>query len=161
MIVYHTSYTVVKFPDTRYSREALDFGKGFYVTMLREQAVRYADKFTFRGKQAVLNIYELSDDWESNINVKHFTAYDEEWLDFVSANRKRLPVTLFDAVEGGVANDKVYFLECLRWKRKCLIIIRKLPNPDGRLGNFLLELRRLNSSYLRRHSTRNSGDSQL
>ena len=108
MIVYHTSYTVVKFPDTRYSREALDFGKGFYVTMLREQAVRYADKFTFRGKQAVLNIYELSDDWESNINVKHFTAYDEEWLDFVSANRKRLPVTLFDAVEGGVANDKVF-----------------------------------------------------
>ena len=66
MIVYHTSYTVVKFPDTRYSREALDFGKGFYVTMLREQAVRYADKFTFRGKQAVLNIYELSDDWEYN-----------------------------------------------------------------------------------------------
>ena len=108
MIVYHTSYTVVKFPDTRYSREALDFGKGFYVTMLREQAVRYADKFTFRGKQAVLNIYELSDDWESNANVKHFTAYDEEWLDFVSANRKRLPVALFDAVEGGVANDKVF-----------------------------------------------------
>ena len=64
MIVFHTSYTVVKFPDTRYSREALDFGKGFYVT----------------------------------------TAYDEEWLDFVSANRKRLPVALYDAVEGGVAN---------------------------------------------------------
>ena len=108
MIVFHTSYTVVKFPDTRYSREALDFGKDFYVTMLREQAVRYADKFTFRGKQAVLNIYELSDDWESNVNVKHFTAYDEEWLDFVSANRKRLPVALYDAVEGGVANDKVF-----------------------------------------------------
>ena len=39
MIVYHASNVVVMHPDITYSRDALDFGKGFYVTALREQAV--------------------------------------------------------------------------------------------------------------------------
>ena len=108
MIVYHTSYTTVRFPDVRYSREALDFGKGFYVTSLKQQAIDYAGKFRFRGKQAVLNLYELEDNWESGVNVKHFEAYDEEWLDFVAANRRCQEVERFDAVEGGIANDKVF-----------------------------------------------------
>ena len=73
MIVYHTSYTIVRFPDVRYSRDALDFGKGFYVTCLKQQAIDYADKFRFRGKQAVLNQYGLEDDWESGVNVKQQT----------------------------------------------------------------------------------------
>ena len=38
MIVYHGSYCIVDKPDIRYSREALDFGKGFYLTNIKEQA---------------------------------------------------------------------------------------------------------------------------
>lgn len=41
MVVYHASYTIVEHPDVSFSRDSLDFGKGFYLTTIREQAVRY------------------------------------------------------------------------------------------------------------------------
>ncbi|MDD6552532.1 MAG: DUF3990 domain-containing protein [Prevotellaceae bacterium] len=107
MIVYHSSYMIIDKPDVLHSREALDFGKGFYVTVLHEQAVRYAERFKLRGRKAYLNIYELNDEWRKE-NIKVFSSYDEEWLDFIAANRKLLPVEHFDAVEGGVANDKIF-----------------------------------------------------
>ena len=37
-----------------------------------------------------------------------FDTYNEEWLDFIAANRKLMPVEHFDAVEGGVANDRIF-----------------------------------------------------
>ena len=40
MIVYHGSSEIVKFPDVNHSYKALDFGKGFYVTSVQEQAER-------------------------------------------------------------------------------------------------------------------------
>lgn len=40
MVVYHASYTIVEHPDVPFSRDSLDFGKGFYLTTIREQAVR-------------------------------------------------------------------------------------------------------------------------
>lgn len=42
-----------------HSRKFLDFGQGFYVTTLRDQAVKYAQRFLRRGKSAWLNEYEL------------------------------------------------------------------------------------------------------
>ena len=107
MIVYHTSKVEVMKPDTRHSRPNLDFGRGFYVTKLKKQALNYADKFILRNQRAVLNTYELSDNW-TQYNVKRFEMYNEEWLDFIIANRKGLPVEQFDVVEGGVANDKIF-----------------------------------------------------
>lgn len=41
MIVYHDSYCIVDKPNIRFSREALDFGKGFYVTNIRGQAANW------------------------------------------------------------------------------------------------------------------------
>lgn len=46
MRVYHSSNQIVKSPDTKHSRKFLDFGIGFYVTMLEEQARKYAKSFT-------------------------------------------------------------------------------------------------------------------
>ena len=40
MVVYHASYTIVEHPDVSFSRDSLDFGKGFYLTTIREQSVR-------------------------------------------------------------------------------------------------------------------------
>ena len=37
--LYHTSNVEVRIPDVRHSREHLDFGRGFYLTSLREQAL--------------------------------------------------------------------------------------------------------------------------
>ena len=107
MIVYHTSKVDVENPDVKHSRNNLDFGRGFYVTKLKQQALKYAEKFILRNQRAVLNTYELSDDWK-NTKVKIFDSYNEEWLDFIIANRKGLKVEKFDAVEGGVANDKIF-----------------------------------------------------
>ena len=38
MIVYHGSSQIVEYPDVLHSYRALDFGKGFYVTSVMEQA---------------------------------------------------------------------------------------------------------------------------
>lgn len=107
MKVYHASNVIVRHPDIQFSREALDFGKGFYVTSLYEQAVKYAEKFKFKQQPAIINVYELSDVWQGG-KVKHFDSYNEEWLDFVAANRTGKPVEIYDAVEGGIANDKIF-----------------------------------------------------
>lgn len=107
MKVYHTSSVVVQMPDTRHSREFLDFGKGFYVTTLCEQAVKYAERFRLRGRTAWLNTFELKD-MPDKYNVKTFMAYDAEWLDFVTACRKGADTTTYDVVIGGIANDKVF-----------------------------------------------------
>lgn len=40
MIVYHGSYCRVERPELTFSRKKLDFGKGFYITPIREQAER-------------------------------------------------------------------------------------------------------------------------
>lgn len=42
MIVYHGSYMIVKEPSVRFSKSNMDFGAGFYVTTVKEQAIRWA-----------------------------------------------------------------------------------------------------------------------
>lgn len=42
MRLYHASTSIIEKPDVLHSRDKLDFGKGFYLTTIREQAVRYA-----------------------------------------------------------------------------------------------------------------------
>lgn len=106
-LVYHASNVAVECPDTRHSRNNLDFGRGFYLTTLREQAVKYAERFLRRGAEAYLNVYELSDELD-DLNVKRFDAYSEDWLDFVVECRKQLVTHNYDIVIGGIANDKVF-----------------------------------------------------
>ena len=108
MILYHASTLCIVKPDVLHSRDKLDFGNGFYLTAFLEQAVRYAERFTQRGKDAFINEYEL-DDATPGFIVKSFPSYDEEWLDYVAVCRKgEKPQQVYDAVAGGVANDKVF-----------------------------------------------------
>ena len=107
MKLYHASTKVIEKPDVFHSRDKLDFGKGFYLTAIREQAVRYAERFTRRGKEAFINEYEM-DEIISGFNIKAFPYYDEEWLDYVTVCRKGGKPQSYDAVSGGVANDKVF-----------------------------------------------------
>ena len=106
MRLYHSSNMIVEHPDTQHSRRYLDFGRGFYLTSLHEQAVRYAQRFKRRGQSAWLNTYEPSDNLES-WNIKKFGSYDKEWLDFVSKCRSGEDVGNYDMVVGGIANDRV------------------------------------------------------
>ena len=108
MKLYHASTLCIEKPDVLHSRDKLDFGKGFYLTAIREQAVHYAERFTRRGKDAFINEYELDEETPDFI-TKSFPSYDEEWLDYVAVCRKgEMPEQTYDAVSGGVANDKVF-----------------------------------------------------
>lgn len=107
MIVFHTSNTVVRNPDVLHSHPYLDFGRGFYVTPTKMQAVNYAKRFTIWGEYAYLNSYEMIAP-PNELRCKCFGGYDEEWLDFVAACRLGLPVEQFDVIEGGIADDKVF-----------------------------------------------------
>ncbi|MBR6686297.1 MAG: DUF3990 domain-containing protein [Paludibacteraceae bacterium] len=106
MKVYHASFLEIKNPDTIHSRNYLDFGKGFYVTTIYEQAEKYAQRFIRRGKQAWINVYEFDENW-GNWSVRKFDTYNDEWLDFVASCRAGLEVENYDLVIGGIANDRV------------------------------------------------------
>lgn len=107
MKLYHSSNVIVDSPDTLHSRNYLDFGRGFYLTSLYEQAVRYAQRFKRRGQQAWLNTYEFSFNDDSQWKIMKFDSYDEHWLDFVAQCRNGKDVGDYDMVIGGIANDRV------------------------------------------------------
>ena len=110
MIVYHGSLDIIKKPDVRHSFRLLDFGKGFYVTTVREQAERWARrKADLFGKDVgIINTYEMQEDY-SGISVKTFDEDLMEWIDFVCACRDgNTDYQQYDLIIGKVANDKVF-----------------------------------------------------
>jgi hypothetical protein len=107
MRVYHTSNVIVYQPDVCHSRKHLDFGMGFYLTPLEQQARDYGQRFIRRGEPAIMNIFDLSDNI-SGVSRKVFPFYDGEWLDYITACRKGLPYQQYDIIEGGIADDQVF-----------------------------------------------------
>lgn len=110
IIVYHGGTEKVENPICKFGRENLDFGQGFYVTNLREQAVAWANNMARnRNKPAMLNQYELNREAVLQAaRCKIFKAYDGKWLEFIVGNRTGLDLAKnYDYVEGGVANDRV------------------------------------------------------
>ena len=87
MKVYHASKYIIESPDIKHSRDLLDFGKGFYLTSLIEQAKKYAQRFLFQGDKAYLNQHVLDEDIRQIYKIREFSGYNEEWLDFVSLCR--------------------------------------------------------------------------
>lgn len=53
MILYHGSFLEIAKPDLVHSRPNVDFGRGFYVTPLYEQAAKWCGKFKHRGKMVL------------------------------------------------------------------------------------------------------------
>ena len=52
MILYHGSFLEIAKPDLVHSRLSVDFGRGFYVTPLYEQAAKWCGKFKRSGKDS-------------------------------------------------------------------------------------------------------------
>lgn len=107
MKLYHSSNIIVEFPDTMHSRNYLDFGRGFYLTSLYDQAIRYAQRFKRRGQTAWLNTYKISLSEKKLWKIKRFETYDKDWLDFVAQCRNGNDVGDYDMIIGGIANDRV------------------------------------------------------
>lgn len=59
MKVFHGSTSIVDKPLANIGRNHLDFGKGFYLTTLENQAISLASRPLNLDKRKYLNIYEL------------------------------------------------------------------------------------------------------
>lgn len=110
MIVYHGSYCIVDRPNILFSRDALDFGKGFYITDIKEQAINWSKRFKIKYNKAYLNNYELDlEEIKKSFKVKKFNYYDSEWLDFILECRNSSDIfNDYDVLIGGIADDRVY-----------------------------------------------------
>lgn len=111
--LYHGSYTEVTTPLVKLGRTKVDFGQGFYLTMLQAQAEAWARIISERrktGTQAVVSTFSLDKEgvMAAGYRVKTFAAYDLEWLEYViDCRRGGTLQNQYDLVEGGVANDNV------------------------------------------------------
>lgn len=102
--VYHGSFKEIEKPVLNYSRKSTDFGTGFYLT----EDKRMANKWATVKNPPVVNSYSLC---FYGLTFYTFNA-DEEWFDFVVANRKGLNAGTvyndFDVLSGPTADDKLF-----------------------------------------------------
>ncbi|MBQ3595589.1 MAG: DUF3990 domain-containing protein [Bacteroidales bacterium] len=110
IFVYHGGTEQIENPICKFGRKSLDFGQGFYVTDILEQAITWGENIALaRNKAVVVNRYKLNrEEILNNYRCKIFQSYDKEWLEFIVGNRTgQNTAAEFDYVEGGVANDRV------------------------------------------------------
>ena len=101
-IIYHGSQQVVRQPEIRPTKYSKDFSVGFYCTVLKEQAMRWAVRFPVTGYVNEFVYVENPD-----LRIKRFDCMTEEWLDFIAACRNGEDHS-FDIVEGPMANDTIF-----------------------------------------------------
>lgn len=99
--VFHGTYCDIPHPEVRIGRYTKDFGPGFYCTVIREQAERWARRFE-TPKVCTYTVRLNSD-----LKILDFPTMTEEWLDFIVACRNGEPHD-YDIVIGAMANDQVY-----------------------------------------------------
>ena len=100
-IIYHGSYCRVEEPKLLDNKYTKDFGKGFYCTILKEQAIKWANKYDTK----IINLYEYHEN--NNLKIKEFTVMTEEWLDFIISSRNGEKHD-YDIVIGAMADDQIY-----------------------------------------------------
>jgi hypothetical protein len=108
MKVWHGGEMSIPQPDLVHSHRAVDFGPGFYVTPIREQAERWCEKRKLRANKAALSCYEYDEGAAADLKVLVFDSYSEAWLDFIVACRAEKDTSDWDIVIGGVANDRIF-----------------------------------------------------
>lgn len=124
MRLYHGSNVVIESINLAMCRPYKDFGKGFYLTDIKEQAKQMAKRVSrIYGGSPVVNTFEIQDDFRkmSGLKIKDFGIQTtEEWAKFVMNNRSR-PITdevntlcnkdnKYDIVIGPVADDNMALL---------------------------------------------------
>ena len=113
MKVYHGSYIPIEEIDLSKCEIGKDFGQGFYVTKIKEQAQFWAErKGLDNDTQGFVTEFEFNENAFQYFKLKilRFAGYDENWLDFVTMNRNTAlpqPTHDYDIVEGPVADDRI------------------------------------------------------
>lgn len=101
MTVYHGSYAAIKNPVILKGKNTKDFGTGFYCTVIREQAERWARRYD----HGIVSTYTVR--MNTRLKILEFTEMTEEWLDFIIRCRHGEPHS-YDIVIGAMANDQIY-----------------------------------------------------
>lgn len=124
MKLYHGSNIVIDSINLAMCRPYKDFGKGFYLTDIEEQAEKMAIRVSrIYGGSPIVNVFEIQDNFKEipNINIKDFGLQTtEEWAKFVMNNRDRAFSDIesvlcnkdnkYDIVIGPVADDNMALL---------------------------------------------------
>lgn len=111
--LYHGSDIEVVTPLVGVGRMNLDFGRGFYLTSIRKQALDWASLVASRRgrtSEGVVSVYHFDKEQAiaDGVQYKIFETYDMEWLEYVISCRKgKSAYARYDVIEGGVANDNV------------------------------------------------------
>lgn len=111
MRLYHGSNTKIEQVDLAKCKPYKDFGQGFYLTEIKEQAEQMARRTaTIYGGDPIVTEFEFDESAMDVLSVKRFENPSEEWALFVMANRSREnthPTHSFDIVVGPVADDTI------------------------------------------------------
>jgi hypothetical protein len=107
MILYHGSNRDFNAVDLSESKDRRDFGKGFYTTTIREQALQWGYNVFNRFGGDCIFLYGFDFLPSADLSSKHFPEISDEWFDFILSNRTIGGLQhSFDFVQGPVANDK-------------------------------------------------------
>ena len=101
MTVYHGGYQAVEKPEIRVNRYTKDFGAGFYCTVIKEQAQRWARRYNTK----IVSIYDVR--ISSGLKILEFKEMTEIWLDFIVLCRSGQPHD-YDIVIGAMADAQIY-----------------------------------------------------
>jgi len=113
MELYHGSSVIVEKPILVPQQRTLDFGRGFYTTTNKEQAVIFAQKVGNRreSENSFVSVYEVAPitALKQELAILEFLSPDYDWLDFVFENRSGKYIgETYDIIFGPVANDTIY-----------------------------------------------------
>ena len=119
MIVYHGSNVEIHNIDLSKCRKYKDFGQGFYVTTLEQQAIDMAKRVARRCSEGIPTVtaFEFDESKIDGLNVKKFNEVSEDWALMVINNRNEKMTDIdneltnqdnkYDIVYGPVANDDI------------------------------------------------------
>ncbi len=111
--LYHGSYIEISSPKADKGRQKVDFGQGFYLACLSEQAEKWSRAISIRkgpNSQPIVSVFTLDYDRiaADGYRIKVFSEYNLEWLEYVVDCRHSGKMQeCYDMIEGGVANDNV------------------------------------------------------
>ena len=121
--LYHGSNTVIEEIDLAKGRPNKDFGRGFYVTTIQEQAEKMARRVArIYGGEPYVTVFELDEELieKAGLSVRVFNHPSKDWALFVINNRNRGFEDIsspecnidnkYELVIGPVANDDLALL---------------------------------------------------
>lgn len=116
MILYHGSNIKIEVPNLEKSKPYKDFGRGFYLSADKNQALRMAEQKTLQLLigEPIVSEFEFDEKLleSRELKVKIFEDYSVEWANFILQNRdvhNQHPIHEYDIVYGPIADDGVTF----------------------------------------------------